>query len=254
MATHPHNTAGRPQGPFHKVGLSFGSAGALVRLAADDKLHSVAAAWVRTRKGNTDKVFMTLPQQLLGPAEELVKCVTITGDAQRKRVDFNVVPESRICGMLETTSDGGSYAVVYMQRVGQNAEFETKMYRLDHNWRPIISTGKNIGNIANWLHEDFLEHARDIPSAWPIMYAASALFGGQGQAELDRMFEGKSGVAAPTLPADLATALDDERRFRANSRKVRALSPQAAAEFRNKLSPEQVAAFDALLKGERTYA
>jgi hypothetical protein len=273
MATN-HNTAGRPQGPFLKIGLSFGSAGAIVRLTAKDRIHSVIASWVRTRKGTTDKVFMTLPQQLIGPAEELVKCVVLQGDAQRSRFDFNIEPESRICTVLEGTesiasaeqarADGkdpdaeenkGCYAVVFMHRVGPIADFRSEMYYLDkRTWKPDTGSAQPIRNLRAWLHEDFLEQADGIASGWPIMYAASSLFGGQDQAEIDKMFEGVS-VAPPQLPADLAMALDDEKRFRDSSRRARSLSAAQLEAFRKVLTtPEQAAAFEALLRGERTYA
>ncbi len=253
MDSTKHNNAGRSFGPFHKIGLSFGSAGAIVRLSSEGKLHSVAAAWVRTRKGNTDKVFLTLPNQLLGPHEQLVKCVVLQGNEQKRRYDFHIEPEARICGMLEASSEGGCYAAVYMNRIGPVADFQTVRYLLDSQWRIQVSTGKVLGKIAEHLHEDFLPHAKDIPSAWPILYAAAGIFGGQDPEELAKMFEGRSDVAPPALPSDLETALNDEKRFRSNSRKARALSPQQAAEFRSRLNPDQIAAFDALLRGERTH-
>lgn len=269
-----HNNASRPNGPFLKIGLSFGNAGAIVRLTAKDRLHSVIASWVRTRKGTTDKVFLTMPQQLLGPAEELVKCVVLQGDAQKRRFDFNVEPEERICSMMEASEsiastaemqaagkdpeaeeNKGGYAVLFMQRGGQIADFQTTMYRLDkRTWRTNTGTAQSINNLKNWMHEDFLEQADAIASGWPIMYAAAALFGGQEQTEIDKLFEGV-GIAPPQVPADLAMALDDERSFRSSSRRARALSPAQVASFRKALStPEQLAAFDALLRGERTYA
>lgn len=243
-----HNTttaAGRPSGPFHKIGLSFGSAGAIVRLTADDKIMSVVASWVRTRRGDTDKIFLTTPEQLLGAPEGIVQCITLQGDAQKKRHDVILAPEDRICMMLEGVTNGGSYAVIYMDRVGQSPEFLSMMYRLDSDWRMDKKTARPIATLTNWLHEDFLDHARDIPSAWPIMYASASLFGGQDPAEMP--------PSPPELPADLAEACEAERRFRASQRRARALSPEQREAFRQKLSADQAEAFDSLMEGKRTH-
>lgn len=239
------NTTGKPSGPFHKIGLSFGSAGALVRLTSEDKIMSVAASWVRTRRGDTDKVFLTTPEQLLGAPEDIVKCVTLTGNAQKPRYDIVIRPEVRICAMLEAVTPDGSYAVIYMDRIGQSPERQSVMRRLDESWRLVASRSKTLDTLSQHLHEDFLDHARDIPSAWPIMYASASLFGGQDPASMP--------PSPPELPALLAEACEAEKRFRVSQRRARALSPVQMDMFRQKLDPDQAEAFDALLEGKRTH-
>lgn len=245
MLTTTTAAIGRPQGPFHKVGISFGNAGAIVRLTAEDKIMSVAASWVRTRRGQVDHVFITKPEQLLGAPEQIVQVVTLTGDAQRKRLDVVIAPEPRICGTLELVTEGGSYAAIYMDRVGQTPDFRSMMYRLDASWRMDPKTARPIATLSNWLHEDFLDHARDIPSAWPIMYASASLFGGQDPAEMP--------PSPPELPTSLAEACEAERRFRASQRRARSMSPEQMETFRQKLTAEQAAAFDSLIEGKRTH-
>lgn len=243
---HNNTTAARQaQGPFHKIGLSFGSAGALVRLTDEDKIMSVAASWVRTRRGDTDKIFLTTPEQLLGAPEEIVRCVTLVGKAQTPRYDIVIRPEVRICTMLEDVTPDGSYAVIYMDRIGQSPERQSVMRRLDASWRVDPRASRTIGRLVDELHEDFLDHARDIPSAWPIMYASASLFGGQDPAEMPS--------SPPELPADLAEACEAEKRFRVSQRRARALSPAQMDIFRQKLNPDQAEAFDALLEGKRTH-
>jgi hypothetical protein len=132
-----------------------------------------------------------------------------------------------------------------MDRVGQVADHQSVMRRLDASWRVDTRRAHTIDALANWLHEDFLDHARDIPSAWPIMYASASLFGGQDPAEMP--------PSPPELPADLAEACEAERRFRASQRRARAMSPEQREAFRQKLNAEQAEAFDALMEGKRTH-
>lgn len=234
-----------PDGPFHKVGVSFGNAGAIGWLSKDNKLMSVAASWVRTRSGNTDKLFVTTPSQLLGSPEQLVQVITLSGDAARKRFDLIIQPEERICSLLQAPDTDGMWAAIYMDRIGQSPEFRSMMYLMDSRWRMDPASATPIARLGDWLHEDFLGHARDIPSGWPILYAASALFGGQDPAHLP--------PSPPELPASLAEACEAERRFRAHQRKARAMSPEQLANFAARLSPNQLASFEALLAGQRSH-
>lgn len=174
-----------------------------------------------------------------------MQVVTLTGDAARKRFDLIIQPEERICNLLEASSPDGMWCVIYMDRIGQSPEFRSMMYLMDSTWRMDAASATPIARLTDWLHQDFLEHARDIPSGWPILYAAAALFGGQDPEYLP--------PSPPELPASLAEACDAERRFRAAQRRARALSPEQLAAMAARLNPQQLASFEAILAGRRSH-
>ena len=236
----------RPEsGPFHKIGLSFANAGGIVRMTAGHKMVGCLAAWCRTRQNKTDKVFVTTPESLRGAPENLVQVVTLEGTKQMKRCDVFIAPDEPMMNVMSHTSDGGYWAVIYMDRIGQNAEFTCMMYVLDDSWRIDARSATVIPVLSDWFGEDFVETADGMPSAWPVLRAAAVIFGGQDEASLPPV--------PSTIPESLATAVADEERFRGRQRKARAMSTEDAEKFRASLMPEQLVAFEALLEGKRSF-
>lgn len=239
MQTTTHVNENQNRGPFHKAGLSFGNSGAIVRMSVDHKIMTVLSSWVRTRKGDTDKVFVTSPEALVGPVEELISCVVLQGDAAKKRYDLVVRPHEGAMNTLSYSSSDGYWAVVYMERIGQSAEFSFDIYRLDDQWKLIIPEKK----LADWLHPDFAEVADGMPSAWAVMHAGATLFGGQDPTSLP--------PAPSGIPAELAEAIGEEQKFRAQQKKLRSLSASDLEAFFARLSPDQVSKAEAILAGQR---
>jgi hypothetical protein len=241
---------------FHKIGLSFGQSGGIAYVvtapnpetgAPESKVIAIVASWVRLRKGPTDKVFYTTPQSLTESPQDLVRCEVLEGDRAKKRYDMEIRPNAEFDGMLKSSYPGGCYASILMNRVGQYADFATTMYKLNPDtWQHESETVLSIGRLADWLHEDFLSYARDVASAWPILYSAAALFGGQDPADMP---------SAPAgLPQDLAEACAAEERFRASRRRARALTQDQIESFRQKLvGTAHLSEFEALLRGERAH-
>jgi hypothetical protein len=249
-----HNNTNK--GMFHKIGLSFGQAGGIAKVitvvnpetgATESQIVAIVAAWVRLRKGPTDKVFYTTPQSLTESPQDLVRCEVLEGELARKRYDMDIYPNPTFAGMLESSYPGGCYASILMNRVGQYADFATTMYKLNPTtWQHEPETVLCVPRLADWLHEDFLAHARDVGTAWPILYSAAALFGGQDPADMP---------AAPAgLPQDLSEACAAEERFRASRRRARALTHDQIESFRQKLAgTTHLGEFEALLRGERSH-
>jgi hypothetical protein len=238
------NTDARKNGPFHRVGISFGNAGAIVRFSKEHKITFCAASWLRTRTGPVDRVFSIVPSALFGPAENLMTMDALEGEAAKGRFRLDVYQDNRLEAMYCTNSEGGYWGVVYMNRIGQVADYASTAYRLDHNWRLEKDTSNSIPRIDQFLHSEFIEVAEGMTTAWPILYAAAALFGGQDPANLP--------PAPHNIPGDLRTACEAERAFRDKQRRARSMSPEKAAEFKSMLNPAQLAAFDDLLEGRRS--
>lgn len=247
-----NNTTSR----FHKIGLSFGQAGGIAKVvtvnnpetgAPESKIVAIVASWVRLRKGATDKVFYTLPEYLTQAPEALVRCEELTGDRARKRYDLEIRPNADFENALDAAYPGGCYASILMNRVGQYADFATTLYKLNPTtWQHEAETVLSVGRLTDWLHEDFELTAQVMSSAWPILYSAAALFGGQDPADLP---------ASPVgLPQDLAEACHAEEKFRANRRRARGMSAAQVEEFRQKLAgTSHLSEFEALLRGERAH-
>lgn len=241
---------------FHKIGLSFGQAGGIAKVitvnnpetgAPESKIVAIIASWVRLRKGAQDKVFYTMPEDLAGSPRDLVKCEVLEGDRAKKRYDMEIRPNDEIDAMLQISYPGGCYASVLMNRVGQYADFATTLYKLNPDtWQHEAETVLSIGCLADWLHEDFELTAQALPSAWPILYSAAALFGGQDPAEMPPTPGG--------LPQDLAEACAAEEKFRESRRRARGMSLSQVAEFRRRLAgTAHLDAFEAILRGERSH-
>lgn len=246
------------RGPFHKTGISFGNAGAIVRMDHDHKITACVASWLRTRSGPVDQVFVTSPQALAGPADNIIEMLELTGAAAKPRLDLFIYPDETVMDLLawsttarDETATGpaireGYWAVLNMNRMVQSPEYATMVYKLDAGWRKVIDSCAMVPRLADFLHADFLQVAASTATAWPILFAASTLFGGQDPEEMP--------VTSMSLPEDLVDAVQAERRFRNNQRRARAMRPEDADAFKAKLDPAQLEAFAALMEGRRSHA
>lgn len=239
---------------FHNTGLSYGQAGGIAYVVETKdaqgvdrtKFVSFVAGWVRTRRGDTDKVFYTTPEQLSGPPSELVKTDILQGKDFKRRFNLKARPCATVDGLLRGAYPGGYYSSVLMARVGQYAAFTTTTYKLNpDSWEPLYDTVQSVTHMEDWLHEDFFGYADSMPTAWPVLFAAAELFGGQSF----------KNVEVPAgLPQDLSEACYAEQKFRESRRRVSRMSPEQIETFRNSLAgTPHLDSFEALLKGERTH-
>ena len=230
---------------YLRVGLTFNESASIVRLSSDGKIIAVCASAIRLRNGDVDKVFETHPKDITGSLEDLVKTSVLTGDARRRRIEITFC-KAPVLDAFEAMSPGGSWAVVRQARCGLNADFRTEMFPMDdQTWRARTDAAESVGSLATMLDSGLLEMEEELPTAWGLLYAASALLGGKAAASLVNL-------PAPLLQESLAGALEEELLFRQRSNKLRRLSPEDRERVRRNLtSPEQVKAFEALLSGKR---
>lgn len=231
---------------YLKVGLSFGTAGAIVRCTAQHEIHSVIGSWTRTRNGSVDKVFTTTPSALKGPMGELVGVTSLEGKNQKSRYDFIVHEDEEVSAMFAGLSGPGYWAVLLMNRVGQLPDRQVTKYRLDHRWKAMVESGETIPDLAKSLHCDFFEVANTMPSAWGILWSSAEIFGGQ------KNLYARSGMAPPVVSQDLASAITAERNFRDAVRKLRRMSPDQLKRIRSTMSQQQLSIVDAMLSSERS--
>lgn len=232
--------------PFHRVGLSFGNAGAVGYVNSDGKLEFIASSWLRSRNAGTDSVFYTLPSALTGAPEAVIRKETLTGAAFKSRFDLTIEADEDVKVYVESTWPDGKWVAIYMNRLGQSPECVTTVFDLDASWRLLAGTMRAVGNMKSELSADFIATAAGMMSGWPILYASAVLFGGQDTTTMP--------AEGPEIPADLATAVALENLFRTRQRKLRALSPAALEAFRATLTGEQDFAISAMLAGRRDTA
>ncbi len=230
-------------GAFHKAGSSFGQAGAIVRMSAEHKITAVVSAWIRTRNGPADTLFITAPVSLAGAAEKLVVVAKLDGDDAKHRLDLYIEPHDVLQLWL---TEGGYWGVLSMGRIGPSPKFRTELFKLDARWELVPETATTLAHVPDWLSEDFLECANGMPSAWAIMFAGATLFGGQDPKVMPE--------PPAVMPTSLAAAITSEERFRDGHRRLRTLTPEALNSYRAQLiNDQQRQAFDDLLNGHRTH-